>query len=137
MSERRKQSLWTAISWIQGGYYVATGLWPLVSIRSFQAVTGRKFDNFETGLEIDHWQVMTIGLLITAIGITLLVAAYRQTQSPELALLAISAATALAAIDIVYTLRSVLLPIYLLDAAIELLLIGGWVITLVVRGRQH
>ena len=40
----------------QGGYYAITGVWPLVHMRSFEAVTGPKQD---------HWLVHTVaGLLV-------------------------------------------------------------------------
>jgi hypothetical protein len=35
--------------WAQGLYYLATGVWPLVSIETFQRVTGRKTDHLVTG----------------------------------------------------------------------------------------
>ena len=40
----------------QAIYYIATGVWSLVGIRSFQAVTGPK---------IDTWLVKTVGVLVT------------------------------------------------------------------------
>lgn len=39
----------------QGIYYVASGLWPLLHMRSFEAVTGPKRDK---------WLVNTVGALI-------------------------------------------------------------------------
>jgi len=35
-----------AIATKQGVYFLATGIWPLVHVQSFQAVTGRKTDNW-------------------------------------------------------------------------------------------
>jgi len=121
-------TLFTALLWIQGLYFLVTGIWPLVSIDTFQAVTGPKTDNLATGLLIDHWLVKTAGVLITAIGITLLTGAWRRSSSVELAVLAISASVGLAFIDVFYVARQVIAPIYLLDAVIELALIGGWAI---------
>jgi hypothetical protein len=42
--------------WVQGAYYLVTGLWPLVSIRTFKLVTGEKGkgDHYVTGLDADH-----------------------------------------------------------------------------------
>jgi hypothetical protein len=122
--------LFTGLCWFQGAYYFATGVWPLVSMRTFKMVTGEKTDNLPTGLEADHWLVMTVSVLITAIAVTLLVAAWRRTQAVELAVLAIGAAIGLTSIDVVYTWRGVILPIYLLDAAIEVPLIAAWCVTL-------
>ena len=97
MNSTEKSRLVAALCWFQGIYYFVTGVWPLVSIRTFEAVTGEKTDNLPTGLDADHWLVMTVGVLITAIALALLVAAYRKTHVLELAVLAIGAAVGLTA----------------------------------------
>src|SRR5438105_14734562 len=89
---RSGAGLVTTLLWVQGLYYLATGLWPLVSIETFQMVTGPKTDHLVTGREADHWLVMTAGVLITAIGLTLLVTAWRRRNPPESAVLAIASA---------------------------------------------
>lgn len=61
--------------WLQGVYFAVFGVWPLISIRTFKLVTGEKTDHLVTGLEADHWLVMTVGLLITSIGLVLILAA--------------------------------------------------------------
>ena len=43
---------------VQGAFYAATGLWALVDLGSFMAVTGPK---------TDHWLVKTVGILVTVI----------------------------------------------------------------------
>jgi hypothetical protein len=116
--------------WIQGAYFLLTGVWPLVHIRSFIWVTGPKTDHLPTGLEADHWLVMTAGVLITAVGAALLVAAWRGRHSAEIVTLAVGASLGLTAIDLIYVSRGVIAPIYLLDAFIQALLIGGWGIAL-------
>jgi hypothetical protein len=121
--------------WTQGAYYLATGVWPLVSIESFQMVTGPKTDHLVTGREADHWLVMTVGVLVTAIGLTLLVAAWRRRCPPEVAVLAVASAVGLTAIDAVYVARRVIAPIYLADAAAEAVLLTGWAFVLVRRPR--
>ena len=127
--------LFTGLCWIQGGYYLVTGAWPLVSVRSFKMVTGEKgkTDNLQTGLDADHWLLMTVSVLIVAVAVTLIVSAVRKTQAIELAVLAIAAAIGLTAIDIIYTARGIILPIYLLDAALEIPLILAWIAALVWR----
>jgi hypothetical protein len=116
----------TALCWFQGSYYFATGVWPILHVRSFKWVTGEKTDNLPTGLEVDHWLLMTVSALIVAIAVTILAAAWRRTCVVEIAILAVTAAIGLTTIDIVYTIRGVILPIYLLDAAIEIPLIACW-----------
>src|SRR3954471_24598225 len=102
--------LFTGLCWFQGVYYFATGVWPLVSVRTFEMVTGEKTDNLPTGLEADHWLLMTVSLLITSISITLLLAAYRKTQLFEIGALAMASAAGLTAIDVIYVVRRVILP---------------------------
>jgi hypothetical protein len=137
-NDDRAGILTTGLCWFQGAYYLVTGVWPIVHIRSFKLVTGEKTDNLPTGLDADHWLVMTVSMLITAIAVTLLLAAWRRSQSLEMGLLALSAAVGLTIIDVVYTARRVILPIYLLDAVIEVPLILAWSVALLSRrGSDH
>ena len=101
----------------QGLYYLLTGLWPLVSIESFQAVTGDK---------TDLWLVKTVGLLIAVIGAAVFRARRRPTLFPELLILAAGSALALGTIDVLYSVRGVIPKVYLLDAPIEAGLVLGW-----------
>jgi hypothetical protein len=126
----KERTLLTYLCWFQGLYYFVTGVWPLVSVRTFKLVTGEKTDNLPSGLNADHWLLMTVSLLITSIAITLLVAAWRRSQHPEIAVLAICAAAGLTAIDVIYVARRVILPIYLVDAVIEVPLILAWLAAL-------
>lgn len=96
---------------VQGAMYVVTGVWPLLHMGSFEAVTGPKTDD---------WLVHTVGLLLAVIGAVLLVAAARPAVDWLIVALAIGAALALAAIEIVYVMNGTISRIYLLDAAIEL-----------------
>jgi hypothetical protein len=99
----------------QGAYYVLTGLWPLVSLASFEAVTGPKTDD---------WLVHMVGLLAIAIGLTLGIAVARgETGTATLLSLAVTAALAFAGVDLWYGLGGGISPIYLADAVIEL----GWI----------
>src|SRR5437588_11278415 len=98
---RRSVPLVRVVCLAQGFYYVLTGLWPLVSIETFQMVTGRKTDHLPTGREADHWLVMTVGVLVTAIALALLVAAWRRQPYVEAAILAIAPALGLTGIDVI------------------------------------
>ncbi|RIK85192.1 MAG: hypothetical protein DCC67_04235, partial [Planctomycetota bacterium] len=98
------------LCWFQGLYYATTGVWPLVSIRSFQAVTGEKTDHLATGLEADHWLVNTVAVLVLACGIAFLVAALRRRPSLEVATLGIGTAAGLTAIDVIYVMRGTIPP---------------------------
>ena len=126
LPETTVRRLATGLLWVQGTYFLLTGIWPLISIESFQWVTGPKTDHLHTGREADHWLVMTVGVLVTAIAITLLTAAVRRRLSAEVVVLAVGASLALTAIDLIYVSRRVIAPIYLVDAATEVVLILGW-----------
>jgi hypothetical protein len=106
-----------AVAACQGVFYLATGVWPLVHIDSFLAVTGSK---------TDLWLVWTVGLLIAVVGGVVLTAAARGRVTAEVAALAVGTALALTAIDVVFVARGVIPPIYLADAAAEVALVAGW-----------
>lgn len=101
----------------QGLFYLVTGVWPLVSIRSFEWVTGPKRD---------RWLVKTVGTLIAVIGGATALAGRRKRVTAEIALLASGSAASLAAIDVIYVSRGRIRPIYLLDAISEAGLIVTW-----------
>jgi hypothetical protein len=105
----------TATLILQGVYYALTGIWPVLAIRSFLKITGDKRD---------LWLVKALGLLVVVVGATLLVAAWRGHLFIEIRVLAAACAFALALIDIVYVLKGTILPVYLVDAAAQLLMLG-------------
>jgi hypothetical protein len=100
----------------QGAYYVTTGVLPFVSRRAFEAVTGPK---------LEWWLVQTVGALVTVTGGALLSGVRRRRITPELLGVAAGSAASLAAIDIVYVAKGRIAPTYLLDAAVQLGLLGG------------
>lgn len=114
----------TTVAAVQGLFYLATGVWPLVHVDSFLAVTGPK---------TDLWLVYTVGVLVAVVGAVLLLAARSGRTTPEVALLAVGCALGLAGIDVVFVSRGVIDPIYLADAAVEVLLAAWW---LVARARR-
>ena len=107
----------TVLLWGQGLYYFVTGVWPLVSISTFEMITGPKTED---------WLVQTVGALIVVIAITLLTSAWKRRSPPEVVLLAVGSAGALTAVDVVFVARGMIPPIYLLDAAAEVVLIAAW-----------
>jgi hypothetical protein len=109
---------WTrALALGQGAYYLGTGLWPIVHLPSFEAVTGPKPEG---------WLVKTVGALISVVGATALLAGVRRRASPELRLLAGGSALAMGVVDVVYPAKGRISPVYLLDALPELALALGW-----------
>ena len=103
---------------LQAIYYIATGVFPFLSIRAFEAITGPK---------VDRWLVKTVGALVAVIGCALALASHRRQIAPEVVVTAAGSAAALAAIDTVYVAKRRISPVYLLDAAAELALVAGWV----------
>jgi hypothetical protein len=108
----------TTLCLAQGLYYLLTGIWPLLSLATFEAVTGRKYDD---------WLVKTVGSLVLIEGVVFLIAAWRRSTAPEVAVLAIGSAFMLTLVDVIYVSQRVISPVYLLDAAVEVALIVGWV----------
>ena len=114
---------WLALA--QGAYFALTGLWPLVSIRTFMAVTGPK---------TDIWLVKTVGVVVLAIGAVLLMAGARSAVTPEIYLLAVASAAGLAAIDVYYVAKGTIDRMYLADATAEVVLIVLWGVASFTRG---
>jgi hypothetical protein len=96
-------------------YYIVTGAWPLLSRRSFEAVTGRKYD---------WWLVQMVGLLALTNGIAIAAGLQREKLSRETLALSALSAISFAAIDTVYALKGRISRIYLGDAAVEAIVIA-------------
>lgn len=106
-----------ALAVTQGTYFVATGVWPIVHLRSFEAVTGPKTCG---------WLVKTTGALIACVGASLLVAARARRVPRSARALAVLSAAALGASDAIYASRGRIAPTYLLDALAEAGLVLAW-----------
>jgi len=111
------------LAMVQGIYYLITGIWPLLHLPSFEKVSGPK---------TDKWLVRTVGVLITAIGAVLCLAAARRKPlaEPEIPTLAVGSAAGLTAIDVIYVAKGRISPIYLLDALLEIVLMAAWAFVL-------
>jgi hypothetical protein len=101
----------TDVAYVQAIYYVPSGIWPLVHMRSFEWVTGPK---------VDRWLVKTVGGLITVVGAVLGLGASSRRVTPEVRVLAVGSAVSLAMIDLVYVRRGRIRRIYALDAIANL-----------------
>lgn len=120
MDQERKQEMLTlrrAVALAQGSYFALTGIWPILSMRTFEAVTGPKQDK---------WLVKTVGALVGVLGGVLTASSARKEPAEDLAQVAIGSAAALAAVDVIYVAKKRISPIYLLDAVAETILIVGW-----------
>ena len=105
------------VALVQGIYFVITGIWPILSMKTFFMITGPKKD---------LWLVKTVGLILAVIGIVLLYAQRTAGVNTPIVLLATGSALGLALVEIVYVTKRVISPIYLADAFVELVLIAWW-----------
>ena len=111
---------------LQAGYYLGTGVWPLLHRRSFERLTGKK---------TDFWLAQTVGVTVMAIGAALAQsAASRRRVPPELQTVACATAAGLGLIDVVFVGRRRISTVYLLDAVAELALLVAWARA---RGRRR
>jgi hypothetical protein len=105
----------------QGLFYLATGLWPLVHMRSFEFVLGRKDE---------HWLVQPVSGLLIATGISLLRTEASPAGITAARRTALGSATSLALIDLRYAVPGRISRMYLVDALIE----AGWMLAWTRRG---
>ncbi|WP_353718334.1 hypothetical protein [Dyadobacter sp. 676] len=102
---------------VQGCYYLVTGFWPIIHLRSFMWATGDK---------TDIWLVKMVGLLSGAIGATLLLS--KKSGKRTGTALGIFSALAFAVIDIYYAASEVISPVYLYDAALQLIFVAFYLL---------
>ena len=107
---------------MQGIYFTLTGIWPFIHLQSFLWVTGPK---------TDIWLLKTVAALITVIGFSLLVGAFRREINAVTLILALGCSFGLMAIDIYYAINDIIGDIYLLDAVAEAVIITTWIILLI------
>lgn len=98
-----------------GLFNIVGGLWPLLSMRTFEAVTGPK---------ADRWLVRTVAGLMVANGL----AQWRAEPSPEglagARRIGLGTAATLAAADLAYAIPGRISRVYLVDAVLEV----GWLL---------
>jgi hypothetical protein len=111
---------------LQAVYYLLTGLWPIVSLSTFEELTGPKTDD---------WLVRMVGLLAAAIGATLMLGIVAGKPKRETICLAVLSALSFAAIDTVYSLNGTISRVYLVDAGIQAMLIAALTVARL-RGRR-
>ncbi|HKG05483.1 MAG TPA: hypothetical protein VKB19_03450 [Pedobacter sp.] len=93
---------------LQSTYYLMTGVWPIIDINTFMAVTGPK---------TDIWLVKMVALLTMVISIQLFIDIKNNHTSVRLPVLT---ALSFLVIDSYYALKGTISEIYLLDASIQL-----------------
>lgn len=100
----------------QGAFNMLGGLWPLLSIRTFEAVYGPK---------VDRWLEYTVGGLLTTVGAAQLMS--RDADQLRVArLLGIGTAATLLVVDLTYVPKGRISRMYLQDAACEVGWLAAW-----------
>jgi len=77
-----------------------------------------------------------MALLVTAVGISLLLASRPGQLNPAVVTLAVGSAAALGWTDAYYSLTGIIWPVYLLDGVVQLALLLGWTFSLFMSKRQ-
>lgn len=104
----------------QGVFYVITGLWPIIHLRSFERITGRRREG---------WLAKAMGGMITAVGAALIVGSLESKAPRSLRVLGMGSALALGLADLVFATRGrKAQKAYLADAVAEGAAFTGWVI---------
>ncbi len=106
-----------ALARAHGLFNVVNGLWPLLHMRSFEAVFGPK---------VDRWLVRTVAGLLLANGLVQMRAESDPASISHARMTGIGTAATLAAIDLTYAPAGRIRRIYLLDAVAELTWIVLW-----------
>jgi hypothetical protein len=99
----------------QGAYYGITGLWPLLHMRSFELLLGRKKE---------HWLVHTVSALLIANAFSLVRTGTAPAEIAAARRTGLGVAAALGLIDLRYGAPGRISRMYLADALIE----AGWIV---------
>lgn len=99
----------------QGAFNLINGLWPLLHMRSFEAVLGPKRD---------RWLVRTVAGLLCVNGVAQLRTRRQRSSISQARTIGMGIAATLASIDLIYAPPRRIRRIYLLDAAVEI----GWLL---------
>jgi hypothetical protein len=100
----------------QGTFNIVGGLWPLLSIKTFEAVYGPK---------VDRWPEYTVGGLLVTAGVAQ-VTARGEAELRLARILGLGTAATLLAVDLVYVPRGRIRVTYLQDAVCEAAWIAAW-----------
>jgi hypothetical protein len=106
---------------LHGLFNVVAGVWPLVDMRSFEAVSGPK---------VDTWLVRTVAGLMVVNGLTQITAPSTPEGLATSRRLGIGTALTLAAVDLRYGSTGRIRRVYLLDAVVEAGWVAAWLATL-------
>jgi hypothetical protein len=117
---READATWRVLANAQGWFYVVSGLWPLLHMRSFELVFGPKKD---------RWLVQTVAGLLVANGWTQVHAGTTGDGLAQAAQIGTGTALTLGAIDIRYAVPGRISRTYLIDAVVEAGWLAAWAAT--------
>lgn len=117
---KRKTADAQALAKSQGLFNLVGGLWPILSLRSFEWAFGDKTDD---------WLQKTSGGLFAASGLALLQTEATPSSTRAARRLGMAVAATYLAIDLIYVPAGRLKKTYLLDAAMEIAWIRAWLRT--------
>jgi hypothetical protein len=106
---------------LHGVANIAGGLWPLIHLRSFEAVLGPK---------VDRWLVYSVAGLLVSIGAAQVASSDDDAGVRQARRLGVGTALTLGAVDLVYASRRRISRMYLVDAAMEAAWLLAWAGTL-------
>ena len=104
------------IFYFQSIYFIVTGVWPIISINTFMAVTGPK---------TDIWLVQMVGLLALAIGCGLLYSSITKKFHTSSTIIILMSCLFFFAIDVYYYMNGALIDTYLADAFLQVIFISN------------
>jgi len=102
---------------MHGAFNIASGVWPLLHRRSFEAVFGRKDD---------YWLAATVALLLAGNGTVQLIAPPTPDGVAAARRIGMATAAVLGSVDVVNVARARISPMYLVDAAAEVGWLWAW-----------
>ncbi|MGW0467924.1 hypothetical protein ACWDX6_22090 [Streptomyces sp. NPDC003027] len=106
-----------AVARAQGVFNIVGGLWPVVSLRTFEQVYGAK---------TDKWLQRTSGALLASAGFSMLCAGSTPAGVRHARRVGVGTALTFLAIDLVYVPRRTIPATYLMDAAKEIAWLAAW-----------
>lgn len=101
----------------QGAFWIGAGLWPMLHLKSFEAVTGPK---------VDGWLARSFGAMMAVVGSALVVGGARRPVRLETKYLAAASALCLGALDTYFVARRRIRSTYLFDAAVQAGFLTAW-----------
>ena len=106
------------VAMVQGVYYVAMGLWPVLDLKTFMLATGPK---------LEGWLTKGVGSCMANIGAALAAAGARGKVARELRLLGVTTALSFAAMDFWYAgVRRRISRVYLANGITQLGFAAAW-----------